>query len=1124
MSARKTVLSLAVGVLVFSFAAQAQVSTASVNGTIRDVTGSLVPDTSLVLRNVDTNVEMRANSNAAGNYAFLNVPVGRYTIEASKAGFSTNRVETFTLTVNQTATFNVSLNVGSTQQSVTVEAVGDQVESSTAELGAVIGTKTVQDLPLNGRNFTQLLNLTPGMSPSNPTAASGGSGSSPVGAYSFPVVNGQTGRSSFYMLDGINDLGGWSQGIYAIAPIVDAIQEFKVQTHNDEAEFGGVQGGIINVVTKSGTNQLHGSGWEFLRNNVFDARNFFQATVTPYRWNQFGASGGGPVVIPKLYDGKNKTFFFLAYEGYRLRQPANTYLRVPTAANLAGDLSDQPNPIYNPFSTQPDPSHPGQFIRTLFPNNQIPANLIDPGLVAFAKATLPAPNFSGIANYNVLDTTPGATNQEEYSARVDQIIGPKDSVWFRWSGTLNSQTSSGGRPELQYSNDVTGKNIGANWVHTFSPTSVLDAQFGYMWVDWGTQTRYRSLPAGLAQQVGFADNFVSGFHNVGTLFPNISVANYFNGGESAEINSPWSDVWQEKANYTKIIGSHTLKMGADINQTRYAGAMLNDNVGFTSFETANPASPGNSGSALASFLLDVPNNASRRNTLESTSWGAVMGLYFQDQWKATSNLTINVGLRYDRRWQPTYGRPQDGNQYVGDADLLTGTYILQKQPGSCDQLQKPPCIPTPGGVLPQHVVLADNGKVNHDSLLDFGPRFGMAYRLDANTALRGGFGIFYDEWAAYQQSSQNMQGTWPSVDQQFANNLNSPQSGTPTPTVTAKNPIPSSTFPSPDPFSTFTWYFDPYMKPGYSLQWNFGIQHQFGTNTVATVNYVGSGSRRQPLSSVYNTALTPGPGNPQSRSQFPYAGIDYFDRSWGRSNYEALQAMVQKRISSGLSYTASYTWSKTTSIGCDGWYGFEGCSVQDPYHFNNDRSVAVSDVPQLFAASWLYELPIGSGKRFKTGNRVVDYLVGNWQVNGILSLQSGEPYNIYISSDIANVGILGSDQGERPNLVGNPTLSNPKPTAWFNIAAFQAPAPFTFGNLGRNTGRTDWGRNLDLSLFRQFPFKETRRLEFRADAFNLTNTPVFAGPHADMNDPAFGQVTSTRNTERLLQLALKIIF
>jgi hypothetical protein len=236
--------------------------------------------------------------------------------------------------------------------------------------------------------------------------------------------------------------------------------------------------------------------------------------------------------------------------------------------------------------------------------------------------------------------------------------------------------------------------------------------------------------------------------------------------------------------------------------------------------------------------------------------------------------------------------------------------------------------------------------------------------------------------------------------------------------------------------------------------------------------------------------------------------------------------MVQKTPSGGLSYSASYTWSKTISIGCDGWYGFEGCSVEDPVHWwlHGNRSVAVSDVPQLFAGSWLYELPIGTGKRFATGNRYADYVIGNWQFNGILSLQAGEHYNVYISSDIANIGILGSDQGERPNLVGNPAVSNRKPTAWFNTAAYQAPAPFTFGNLGRNTGRTDWGRNLDLSLFRQFPFMETRRLEFRADAFNSTNTPVFAAPSTDMNDPAFGQVTMTRNTERLLQLALKIIF
>ena len=267
-----------------------------------------------------------------------------------------------------------------------------------------------------------------------------------------------------------------------------------------------------------------------------------------------------------------------------------------------------------------------------------------------------------------------------------------------------------------------------------------------MWIGpQGGLTRFTSIPAGFAQQVGFSPNFVSGFHQVGTLFPNISVANYFAGGEGGQVNNPWTVVWQEKANFAKIIGRHTLKAGADINRTRYAGIVLNDNVGFTSFESSDPENPGTTGSALASFLLDVPNNASRRNTQESTSWGAIMGVYLQDQFKATSRLTINAGLRYDRRWAPTYGRPQDGNQYVGDSDLVRGIYILQKDPGSCAQLGKPPCIPTPGGVLPAHTVLAGHGKVNHDSTRDFGPRVGFAYRLDPNTAIRSGFGIFYDE-------------------------------------------------------------------------------------------------------------------------------------------------------------------------------------------------------------------------------------------------------------------------------------------------------------------------------------------------------------------------------------------
>jgi hypothetical protein len=1063
-------------------------------------------------------------SNSAGHYAFLNVPVGEYSLEASKAGFSKRKLEELTLVVNQTATLDFTLALGLIEQSVTVDAVGDEVQSSTAELDVAIATKNVQELPLNGRNFTQLLSLAPGMSPVNVSSGASGSGSAPVGAFLSPTINGQTGRSNFYMMDGIYDVGGWSTGIYGVAPILDAIDEFKVQSHNDQAEFGAVQGGIVNVVTKSGTNALHGTAWEFFRNDKLDARNFFLRSVTPFRWNQFGASGGGPVVIPRLYNGKNRTFFFVAYEGYRKRQPANSFFRVPTAANYNGDLSNETRQIYNPYPTRPDPAVPGQLARDPFPGNQIPASLIDPGLVLYAKATLPAPNVVGLGTLNALDTTPGAVNQEEYSARGDQTLGPKDSLWFRWSGTLNDNPRSGGRPALGTVATLRARNIGANWVHTFNPSTVLDAQFGYLYMDYGTKTRFHGLAADFVHQVGFSDNFTSNFHNVGTLVPNVNVANYFSGGEGEQFNSPWSDVWQEKVSFSKVRGDHTFKGGFEYARTTFAGDVLNTNVGFTNFETSNPQSPGNTGSALASLLLNVPNNASRRNTLESTSWGGVISFYVQDQWKAARRLTVNLGLRYDRRWQPTYGRPEDGNQAVGDIDLIRGIYVLQYKPGTCAALGKPPCIPDPTGALPDHTVLAEHGKVPHDSLKDFGPRAGFAYRVDQKTAIRSSFGIFYDEFAAYQQSSQNMQGTWPSVDQQLANNLNNPQSGSLTPNVSAKNPIPSSSFPSPTPFSTFTWYFDPYMKPGYSMQWNFGIQRQVSSDTLVSVNYVGSVGRRQPLSGVYNTALTPGPGDPKSRSRYPYAGIQYFDRSWGRSNYQSLQATVTKRYGNGLSYSLAYTWSKTIDIGCSGWYGFEGCSVQDPYHFNNDRSVAGSDVPHVLAASWVYELPIGAGKRFRTSSRIANYILGNWQTNGIVQLQSGAPYNIYIGSDIANVGIIGSDGNERPNLVGNPNLSNPTPQVWFNKAAYTAPAPFTFGNLGRYTGRTDWVRNLDFSLFRQFPFTESKRLELRADSFNIMNTPTFGAPHRDLNDVDFGRVTATRNTERQLQLALKLIF
>ena len=398
----------------------------------------MIPDAELVLTNVETGIESHGASNSVGNYRFSNLQPGTYTLQASKEGFNTAVIQPFTLNLGQEPTFDFSLEVGAVAETVTVEASGAELQASSAELGAAVTEKQVVDLPLNGRNFTQLLALTPGVAPVSVSQNAGGFSARPVGQFQFPAINGQNSRSNLFMLDGVNNQGQFVS-TYAVPPIVDAIQEFKVNSH-DQATFGGALGGVINVVSKGGTNEMHGSAWEFLRNDSLDARNFFRADVTPLKINQFGATLGGPIV-------KNKTFYFIGYQGYRLRTPADSLYRVPTSANLAGDLSDEPRQIYDPFSTREDPVTAGQFIRDPFVNNQIPGAMLSPGSLAFAT-TLPSPIVTGVSVNNALDATPRRNNQEEYTARLDHVFSEQDSVWFRWSGTIQDNTTSGGRQAI----------------------------------------------------------------------------------------------------------------------------------------------------------------------------------------------------------------------------------------------------------------------------------------------------------------------------------------------------------------------------------------------------------------------------------------------------------------------------------------------------------------------------------------------------------------------------------------------------------------------------------------------------------------------------------------------------
>ena len=1119
----------------------AQISTASLSGAVRDSSGAVVPNSKIVLTNVATAVKHTTTSNGAGAYLFLDITPGRYMVSASAQGFAEQQVPEFMLTVGQAATIDFTLAVGSQTTVVTVQGTTSQLEATSANLGTVVGTKQVNDLPLNGRDFTQLLTLTPGVSPVDNGQAGPGGGQyatpEPINQASvIPSVNGQGNRSNYFFTDGLSNFGAF-HSVYAVPPIIDEMQEFKVVSHTDSAEYGSVTGGVVNAVTKSGTNELHGSAFEYARNGIFDARQYFTPATAPspsFSQNEFGGVAGGPVLIPKLYEGKNKTFFFGAYQGFRYSLTQARDIKVPTAAQLAGDESSWPTQIYNPFSTRPDPAHPGQYIRDPYPKNQITP---DPNMVAWAKFIFPAAgSVLDPSGDNAIDSTPTTQTINQWTARIDQKFGQNDSAWFRYSSDSSVESSSLGVPGIPDVVTVPNKNFGGSYVHVFSPSLVFQAEFGRTEVGDNAAATFTKGSAGIISQIGFSPAFSGNFAAAPgrSFLPSPGIAGgYANPGEVYALHPDVPNANQYSGVLTKTIGNHTISIGGGFITNKFYSPITTDGLTFAAQQTGdtNPADTTNTGDPLASFLLNVPNSADRRNEVTETRPGGVMSEFFQDSWRVTSKLTINAGLRYDLTFVPPMGTTKqigvDGGPESGDVDFNNGTYIVQKLPPPCSVRGYAPCIPGPG-TLPAGVVVSPNDKILHNTTTNVGPHFGFAYRAMNRSIVHGAFGIVYDNWSGVLQIAQNISGLWPDIGQQEAANLNVPTSSSPTPTVKAQNPFAiagnNNFFPAPTPFGQVGFEYDPNMKNPYSEQWNFGVQQLLSSSTTVTVNYVGSSSHRLDVGGIYNGAMTPGPGDVSLRAPFPNFAPTFYDRSTGRGNYNGLQVSLDRRYTNGLSYSVSYTWSKSIDVGGDGYFGVEGGVPQDAYdpgHY--DRSVSGLDLAHILSVDTLYEIPVGRGKRFSTGKGALDYVLGNWQFNDIFQAHSGIAFTPLTGSDRANTGqALGY---EHLNLVGSPNLSHRSASEWFNTAAYATPALYTFGNAGRNSLRGPAFWDLDMSLFRQFPVGEGRQFEFRVETFNLLNHVNLGQPQNDITTgTAFGTINSTANTARQIQLAGKFIF
>lgn len=1112
-------------------------ATASLNGVVRDPSGAAIPQATVTLQNRDTGVSRESATNDSGVYAFVSVPPGDYILRVTKTGFTTATLDELHLVVDQASTRDFTLKLGSTQERVTVEAAAVALETGNATLGTAIESQAVRDLPLNGRNFTQLLSLGPGVAPVSVAQNSGGAQAAPVGSFVFPAVNGQSNRSNFFMLDGIDDTDQVFT-TYALAPILDDIQEFKVQSHSDEMQFGGVLGGVVNVVTKSGTNDFHGTAWEFLRNTVFNAKNPLKGVASKLVQNQFGANFGGPVILPH-YNGHNKTFFFGSYEGFRRAQPSTgAFYNVPTAAELSGDFSalcssgfdsagvcrdrdPQGNIIhqlYNPFTTNNNTRNP-------FPNNNI-SNVLNPGAVSLAKAIFPAPQ-PVVNGFNGYDLRSVLTPQNQYSFRVDENFNASNTLFFRYSHVDQPMVGTGGIVGLNQTTDTFGKQYVLSYYHQFNPFTILDVQFGHVELTHNQDDNFGSSASSVISAAGISNSLACGFSGkFSCLIPSLSIPAYFTGGPGTS-DTKLTDIYQWRANLTKVFHKHTLTVGFDIETDSFTVSHTSDQVVFAVDQTANPQQVAGTGDAMASFLIGAASNGSRRDTSAPVDGQRAYGAYVMDKWKLTDRLTVNLGLRYDLMLWPTYGSAGNGTNAIGNIDFNNGSYVLQTGEPDCATKGIAPCIP--GGLPQPNIVVSKDGHLFSNTYDNVQPRVGLAYALNRQTVVRASFGMFNDLWAGVTQTVQGIGGDWPSLGQIMSPALNTFNQVA---TANWQNPLSalgSANIPAPTPFGQVEWYRDPKARDPYSEQWNFGVQRQLGASTVVNANYVGSQSHRLTVGGLYNVALTPGPGTPAqvaARQPYPYISPTFYDRSVGNSSYNAFQFSMNHQGSNGLAYLVSYTWSKSMDVGCSGFFGIESCSVQNPYNLAGDRSVSGFDLTHDLTASATAPLPFGRGKRFASSSGFVNYIVGNWQLNGILTLTSGLPYDVYISTDIPNVGNSAPSTGNvRANVIGDPHLANPSTAEWFNTAAFVQPQQFTFGTSGRNSLRADWFKNLDLSLFRDFPFTEKRRLQFRAEAFNVTNTPTWGIPVNDLNNQKqFGSIISTRSTERQLQLSLKFYF